>query len=394
MKIIFWLATIAILVGAGCKGKGSGSSEKKADSMVQIPGPMPGKIAIMQAFMDPSQQYGCYLPKGYDSLKRYPVIYWFDSKAMGTLPLEKYQGMADELGLIMVGSLNSKNGLKPMEYAMITGILVEDVLQRFNIDSTKMYSAGFSGGARVAGNLAYEDKRFKGVLYNGAGPDPEAPAHVQRLSMVCIGGWSDFNLAEMQENLKKVNCLRKQFLVFEGGHVWATEDKVSEGMRFLMDANQGNQPTYPLSDVILKKERQTQNAFREAMAKEGVEYWKIKILELGKLRQNSNTQHQYLIDRQLGYLSIMAYSFSTRALSYEQPELAEHFCAVYQAVDSTNSEWAYLTACAKMLANKSEDALASLATAKRLGFTDKNRMMKEPLFQALFPQKGFQELLK
>lgn len=394
MKIHLFIL-VSLVTAIGCGQTKHPNTDSKQDSTAQATaGPKAGEIVVVESMMDPLQHYACYLPIRYKDGNRYPVVFWFDSKGNGVMPLEMYSAIADSLDVIMVGSMNSKNGLKPTDYVMITAILVEDVLQRFTIDTSRMLAGGFSGGARVAGNLVYEDRRFRGVLYNGAGPDPAAPAHVQNLSMACLGGMDDFNLAEMQESMMKVNCKRKWFQTYQAGHEWASAADVYQALQFLWNEKLGEKKDFPLSAVMLKSEREVQNQFREQMSREDAAYFKKKVNEIQKRKENGDAISKSQANRQLGYLSIMAYSFSTRALTYQQAELAEHFCAIYQAVDATNPEWAYLTACAKMLGNNTTEAMNALNEAVRLGFADRNRMMNEPLFSQLMKNPDFQTLMQ
>src|SRR6185503_20666845 len=69
----------------------------------------PGTIKRMTCKTDSTYQYAFYLPANYTDTAFYPLIIFFDPVARGDLPLIKYKSLADEMGLIMAGSFNSKN---------------------------------------------------------------------------------------------------------------------------------------------------------------------------------------------------------------------------------------------------------------------------------------------
>src|SRR5260221_5407309 len=75
---------------------------------------------------------------------------------------------AERYGYIVLGSNNSRNGTWKIESEAADAML-QDAQQRFNVDLKRIYFAGFSGGARVASQLAHFCKCAAGVLLSGAG---------------------------------------------------------------------------------------------------------------------------------------------------------------------------------------------------------------------------------
>src|SRR5207249_4941476 len=98
---------------------------------------------------DASQSYALYLPANYSPQRSWPVIFAFDPRARGRTPVERYQAAAEIYGYIMAGSNNSRNGSWAVSMAAAQA-MAADVTGRFNADSRRIYTAGMSGGARVA----------------------------------------------------------------------------------------------------------------------------------------------------------------------------------------------------------------------------------------------------
>jgi pimeloyl-ACP methyl ester carboxylesterase len=173
---------------------------------------------------DPSQSYALYIPvRG--NRQPLPVIYFFDSHGIGSLPLRKYKTLADVYGFILVGSNNSKNGNDWSTTATIWGRLFDDTRQRLKIDDHRIYTCGFSGGAKVASYIAIEHSGIKGVIANGAGLPDGVSAGDFPFGFTAIAGEGDMNMTELAAlttSLDKTRT-RHRMLFFDGKHEWAPE---------------------------------------------------------------------------------------------------------------------------------------------------------------------------
>ena len=173
---------------------------------------------------DPAQSYALYIPvKG--NKKALPVIYFFDSHAAGALPLHKYKSLADAFGFILIGSNNSKNGNDWSLTETIWNQLSGDSRNRLHIDPNRIYTGGFSGGAKVASYVALRHPGIRGVIAGGAGlPDGTQAADFD-FSFTAIAGEGDMNrtdLIELNSQLDKTRT-RHRILSFDGIHEWAPE---------------------------------------------------------------------------------------------------------------------------------------------------------------------------
>src|SRR5438045_3856993 len=100
----------------------------------------------------------------------------------------------------MVGSHNSRNG-PAVSLDEIIRALWNDTHERFAIDERRVYTTGFSGGARVAVSVANALKRqVAGVIACGAGfPGNLTPSKDTPFIFFGIAGIEDFNLIELRQ---------------------------------------------------------------------------------------------------------------------------------------------------------------------------------------------------
>ena len=170
----------------------------------------------------PAQSYALYLPSYYTSVRKWPVIYIFDSHARGRLPLERYQGLAETYGYVLVGSNYSKNGMDWETTLNHIDALLADTYKRLSIAADRIYAMGFSGGARVAVSMAIYKGNLAGVTGCAAGfPQLDKPIN-EMFPYMAFSGNRDFNFPEMirlDEELDKMG-FPHLLAVFDGKHEW------------------------------------------------------------------------------------------------------------------------------------------------------------------------------
>lgn len=171
---------------------------------------------------DASQSYALYVPVRGDQ-QPLPIVYFFDSHGVGSLPLRKYKTLADAYGFILAGSNNSKNGNDWTTTEKIWDRLFSDTHKRLRIDERRIYTAGFSGGAKVASYIAIQHSQVKAVIANGAGLPDGVSAGDFPFSFTAIAGEGDMNmtdLAGLDAELDRTRT-RHRILYFSGIHEWA-----------------------------------------------------------------------------------------------------------------------------------------------------------------------------
>lgn len=182
----------------------------------------------------PQESYALYLPSNYSPARPSPILYGFDPRARGRVPVERFQAAAERYGWAVVGSNASRNGI---DITDIVRRLWQDTHSRLAIDERRVYTAGFSGGARVASGIALASPGVvAGVIAFGAGLP--AGARVGReVPLVLFGaaGDDDFNLPEMRQLAADLDAasLPNRLEIWDGGHEWAPPELCTLAVEWL-----------------------------------------------------------------------------------------------------------------------------------------------------------------
>jgi len=205
----------------------------------------------------PEQAYALYLPSRYVQDRQWPILYAFDPGARGRLPVERFQEGAEKYGYIVVGSHNSRNGPWKVSQEAMEAVWA-DTHARFSIDPKRIYSTGFSGGARVAGFMGLAVQDTAGVIACGAGfPDSKVPKKVP-FPFFGIAGTEDFNYGELrlvQRDLDAQHAANR-FEEFDGPHGWCPSPLCTVAIEWmeLMAMKTGRRTTDPeLLSALLDK---------------------------------------------------------------------------------------------------------------------------------------------
>jgi len=149
----------------------------------------------------PEQTYALYLPRGYTPERRWPILYAFDASSDGGAVAKLFQTAAETYGWIVVSSWNtaSDGPMEPNFKAM--SALWPDTHDRFSIDDSRVYAAGFSGTVRFACILALtRPGTISGVIGAGAGfPFGSPPKKGNPFVFFGTVGDRDFNYYEMND---------------------------------------------------------------------------------------------------------------------------------------------------------------------------------------------------
>jgi predicted esterase len=183
----------------------------------------------------PENSYALYLPSTYTPTKQWPIIYAFDPGAQGEIPVRMYKDVAEKYGYIIAASNDSQN-FNPRAQSVGTREMIQDTLDRFAIDLKRVYTTGFSGGARVATSIAIncsERCSVAGVVASGATYPPEKSPSPKDSFLYFVGlGDTDFNYPEtiklqfVKEQLGSPYRIR----FFPGPHQWSPADVFEEAI--------------------------------------------------------------------------------------------------------------------------------------------------------------------
>ena len=107
-----------------------------------------------------------------------------------------------------------------------------DVYTRFRIDEKRVYTAGLSGGARVAMQVALGSGRIAGVIASSAGFPDSVPRKTAPFDVFGTAGTEDFNYLEMRL-LDRSLTTSHHVAIFEGGHTWLSSELAMEAVEWM-----------------------------------------------------------------------------------------------------------------------------------------------------------------
>lgn len=184
---------------------------------------------------DPGQTYALYLPSTYSADKSWPIIYFFDPGGQGRRPIELYKDLAEKHGIVMAGSNTSRNFSSDQSHSV--NAIWLDTHRRFALNAHLTYASGFSGGARVAGQMALGCPKCQiaGVIAHGAGyPSNRGDTKDNLLYFFAIGD-QDFNWPEVMKvrHDREDNRLPYRVRVFSGPHQWAPGGVMEDAIEWM-----------------------------------------------------------------------------------------------------------------------------------------------------------------
>ncbi|QOG01887.1 hypothetical protein [Flavobacterium sp. MDT1-60] len=203
----------------------------------------------------PTESYAIYFPKKYDAKTPLAVVFIFEPAGRGKKGIEPFILAAETYNYILVCSNTSRNGSTQTNVA-IANRLFDEVLQTYAIDTSQLYIAGFSGGARLASFFGISTGAFQGVIACSAsfnGMDKFIPPS-NNFSYVGMVGDRDMNYQEMIENkdwLDNVKIVNTLFISHEN-HVWSKQSEMLRAFDWLeIQAYRKN--IRPKNDTIIKR---------------------------------------------------------------------------------------------------------------------------------------------
>ncbi len=412
-----------------------------------------GTITSLSCKLDVTNAYEVYLPTSLSDTAVYPVVFFFSPDGDGKIPLEKYKSIAEEWQFILVGSDYTKNGMDANLAMNGANNLVNDVVSRFNVDPARIYLSGFSGGARIAGGLALQRMDVTGVICCSATP----PQSVAPRGYIGVAGLGDMNYLEMKKfQATEISPALSELLVFDGKHEWPPVKMMENAMLMISLYQPGtaqsgdmNRMSDSLTANVLAQcdslsaisclleynllmsaenaeknfsgsgaiSERRKNLNESSCVKNDEKKWDQveteesdlqKVLQESILahdttwwRENANTYFEttktgpekFMRQRLRGYTSLLCYTYCNQAFSMNNVHAAEKLVKVYSIVDPTNNEWAYLESAMYMRLNLTAEATTSMNKAVELGFQDRKRVEKDPVFAPVMNDPAFQQVL-
>ncbi len=193
-----------------------------------------------------------YLPKIAQKNTPMPVVFIFDPGANGNLPIGIYQPLADKFGYALVSSNVSKNGQEISQGLAIFKQMKKEFSGMQTIDEKRVYTLGFSGGARVAASIAMTEKNISGVIGCGAGLPFGEESPDTKFDYFGMVGNQDFNMTELIRldiSLKKAG-FNNDLYVYDGKHAWPPEEVMKEAF-FWLETNAMKKQTAPKNGELI-----------------------------------------------------------------------------------------------------------------------------------------------
>ncbi len=343
-----------------------------------------GKTYTVSCNTDASNTYSLYLPTNYDTTQTFPVIYFFDPQGKGNFPVEKYKSIADSLSIIFIGSNATKNGMQWAEVSSAAKQLFADTKQKLKINEQKIFTCGFSGGGRIASNLALQNNNIAAVISCSAGLPAQASQLSNNLIFVGIAGKADMNLTEIYDAGEALKNSELKHLInyFDGPHEWPPLETMSEAIQFCLTPYATKNET-AIDKKIIETEKQQKQFYSEAFVKNDFNWWKNEFNKLEQKIAKSSGDEKFMNIRLKNFLSLVAFSYSNSALNNRRLPEADKFLSIYKLVDLKNSEHAYLRTKYFILLSNPVEAEKTLNEAAELGFSDAERLRTETLFITL-----------
>ncbi|MCK5220063.1 MAG: hypothetical protein KAR14_00655, partial [Candidatus Aminicenantes bacterium] len=168
--------------------------------------------------------------------KKWPVIIAFEPAGWGLIPVKLFKNAAEKYGYIVVCSNNSRNGpwkdiIRSMKSVWI------DIHQRFSINDRRVYTTGFSGGARAASLFSQIiGVEPAGIIACGAGLQEKLnPSQIKGSFYYGIIGLEDFNYKEFQRLVPELEKAGVRYCIdyVPGIHKWPDEDVVNRAIEWM-----------------------------------------------------------------------------------------------------------------------------------------------------------------
>lgn len=183
-----------------------------------------------------SETYKLYLPKKFDGKGTWPVIFVFDMEGKNSQALNIFKVSAEEQGFLLASSNDISDTLSISKNVLITSRMFQEVAALFPLNRNRIYTAGFSSGAKFAAIIPSFIKEVEGVISCGSFvPSVELLDEKNPFYFVGIVGNEDFNYPQMLQGRELLNKMKfpNDLLVFDGGERWTDYSLIGKALKIL-----------------------------------------------------------------------------------------------------------------------------------------------------------------
>ncbi len=184
-----------------------------------------------------TETYTLYLPTTFEQNRLSSIVFIFEPGARGKIGIKPFIEAAEKYNYILVCSNDFKNGIFEENFNIINR-LFSTVFDTYNIDENRIYTAGFSGGSRVATAVAVLTKQMQGVIACGAGFSPNnshIPMSKENFSYVGLVGDRDMNYQEMLRVKDWLNKFQidNEIFTYDDDHSWPPSEQILRAFAWL-----------------------------------------------------------------------------------------------------------------------------------------------------------------
>lgn len=185
-------------------------------------------IVRLRSRANAKASYAAYLPSGYTSDRRWPLLILLDPRGRAAIPLELFREPAERLGYMILSSYDSQSDGARAPNDMALDAILEDAQRYLALDTRRVYIAGFSGTARFAWDVS---EQFPGVLAGILGFGAGTPGDKRWLAQHVRGAPFDYfgavgsldpNYTEMRQLERDLTAASIPYRLeeFDGPHAW------------------------------------------------------------------------------------------------------------------------------------------------------------------------------
>jgi len=183
-----------------------------------------------------SETYKLYLPKKFNGSGTWPIIFVFDMYGKNSQAMNIFKTAADEQGYLLASSNDISDTISISKNVLITSRMFREVATLFPINNNRIYTAGFSSGAKFAAIVPSFIKEVNGVISCGSFvPSVELLDEKNPFYFIGIVGNEDFNYPQMLQGRELLNKMKfpNDLMVFDGGDRWSDYSLIDKALKAL-----------------------------------------------------------------------------------------------------------------------------------------------------------------
>lgn len=188
------------------------------------------------------ESFSLYLPTSFNVSKKWPVLFVFDVEGKGPQAMGMFRQSAEELGYVLAASNSVHDSLPTSQNILIANRMFNKIFSMLPVQKNRVYTAGFSNGARLASIIPLFIREIEGVISCGANIRTVELLNTRNtFHFIGIVGREDYNYKEMVEFRKKLNKMKfpNQLIKFDGGHQWPNMESIQTAMEIFTLASMG-----------------------------------------------------------------------------------------------------------------------------------------------------------